>query len=285
MSEPDYQYRDVRPDAEAADAPARSTESTAGLRVAMAILAVGAAVAVYVLFLRPSSAPVAPTAAPAAVARPAAPVPLGGPADQIDVPPLDQTDALVRRLVGDLSPSAVAAAWLGGNGLIRNVVAVAVNLEEGASPAKLISRLRPDEPFRVVDRDGRQVIDPRSYDRYNAAADAIVNLDPARAARLYATLKPRLEEAYRDLGFADRSFDRTFQAVVVGLVRTPVPDAEPAVTRQGVRYVYADEAFERLTAAQKQYLRMGPRNVRRVDDWLRRLADALGIPAAAFTSR
>jgi len=259
------------------------THSSVGLQVIVAMLVVGGAIAVYLAFLRPASAPVAPTA-PKAAARPSTSTPLGGPADQIDVPPLDQTDGLVRRLVGALSPAAIVSTWLSGDGLIRNFVVVAVNLTEGATPAKLIARVQPKGTFRVLDRNGRQVIDPRSYERYDAAADAIVEMDPARVARLYATLKPRIEEAYRDLGFTDRSFDRALQDIIVTLVRTPIHGDQPIVRRDGLRYKYVDQAFEDLTAAQKQYLRMGARNVQRVDAWLRRLADALGIPPAAFSA-
>ena len=43
-------------------------------------------------------------------------------------------------------------------------------------------------------------ISPRSYERYDYLADAAASIDPAGAARVYSTLKPRIEEAYRDLG-------------------------------------------------------------------------------------
>lgn len=285
MAEPDWDsYRREDSSSPQTDGD-RTTRSPSGLWGVAALLAVAVAIAVYVAFLRPSPAPVATTAAPSTAAHPSAPPgPLGGSPDDIDVPPLDQTDAIVRRLVGGLSASAVVNTWLSGSGLIRNLVASTVNLEEGASPAKRLSALRPNGSFRVVDRGGRQVVDPRSYQRYDAAADAIVGMDPSRVARLYATLKPRIEEAYRDLGFGNRSFDRALQTVIVTLVRTPVPDDQPLVVRRGRGYAYVDDTFEHLTAAQKQFLRMGPRNVRRVDAWLRQLADALGIPAAAFSN-
>ena len=256
-----------------------------GLWIIIGVLIVGAAIAVYVLF-RPASAPAA-TAPPAArAARAALPEVLGGPGDQIELPPLDDTDGLIRRLVGALSNSPITAAWLPGTGLIRNLVAVTVNMQEGTSPAKLLAPLRPAGTFRVVDRNGREYVDPASYARYDAAADAVVALDPARVARVYATVKPRIEEAYRDLGFSGRSFDGALQSVIVTLIQTPVPD-DPALVRKGVRYVYADDTLEGLTSAQKQFLRMGPRNARRVDEWLRHLADALGIPATSLppTSR
>lgn len=258
-----------------------------GLWIIVGTLLAGAAIAAYIVFLRPASAPVATNRPAAPAAAPASPRALGGAPDQIDLPPLDDTDGVVRRLVGALSSSPVVNAWLAGSGLIRNLVAVTVNLQEGASPAKLLAPLRPTGAFRVVESGGREYIDPRSYARYDAAADAIVALDPARVARLYATVKPRVEDAYRELGFGGKSFDGSLQSVIVTLMQTPVPGDPVAVRRDGVRYRYADEQLEGLTPAQKQFLRMGPRNVRRVDEWLRQLADALGIPATSLpaTSR
>src|SRR5581483_1757713 len=271
---------------EATPPPAKPPRPThGGLTIAIAVLVVATGAAVYFAFIRSSSSPIAVTPLRRAAAPPStAPRPLGGTPEAIDVPPLDQTDGLVRQLVRALSTAGGVETWLAGTGLIRNFVAVTVNLQEGASPAKLLSRLRPARPFAVVERNGRESIDPRSYQRYDGITDAIVSLDPARVARVYATLKPRIEEAYRDLGFTDHPFDRALQTSLVTLVRTPIPDGAPIVARRGVRYVYVDERFEDLTAAQKQLLRVGPANVRRIDEWLRRLADALGIPAAALAA-
>jgi hypothetical protein len=270
------------PELEPTDQPPRSPLV---VPLTAAALAVGVLLAVYLAFIRSSSTPLEPeTTSRAEAHAPTASRDLGGVPDRIEVPPLDQTDALVRRLVTAVSDTSIAKAWLSGSGLLRNFVAAAVNLEEGATPVKLIERLRPSGAFRVIDLGGRQVVDPRSYERYDAAADTIVALDPSRVARVYATFKPRIEEAYRDLGFGGRSFDRALETVIVLLVRTPIPDDEPRVRRQGVRYVYVDESFENLTSAQKQYLRMGSRNVRRIDAWLRQLADALGIPPATFAA-
>jgi hypothetical protein len=45
------------------------------------------------------------------------------------------------------------------------------------------------------------------------------------------------------------------------------------------RYAFENPRIERLTAAQKQLARMGPRNVRTIQGKLREIALALGIPA------
>lgn len=116
-----------------------------------------------------------------------------------------------------------------------------------------------------------------SYDRYNRIADAANSIDPAGAARLYFLLKPRIEEAYRELG-SDGSFDRVLERAIVALLRAPVLEGNVRVEPHGAMYRFDDPAVERLTAAQKQLVRMGPRNVRLIQGKLRNVALELGIP-------
>ena len=97
-------------------------------------------------------------------------------------------------------------------------------------------------------------------------------------SHLYATLKPRIEEAHRDLGSAD-SFDRTLEQAIVSLLRTPVPTGGERLEAKGIGFAYVDPALEGLTGAQKHLLRTGPRNVRMIQASLRQIALALGIPA------
>jgi hypothetical protein len=250
-----------------------------GLWIAAVVL-LGFAAAVYVVYgvygrRAPAPAP-APAAARAAEApRPAGP--LGGLAEPIEVPPLDESDPLVRELVRKVTSHPSALAWLATNGLIRNFTVVVANVVEGQTPAQHLRVLRPSSPFRVVQPDGRLWIDTRSYSRYDALADAAASIDPAGAARLYATLKPRLEEAYAELGTQPASFDRALERAIVMLLQTPAVDGAVRVEPKGIGYRFADSNLEQLTPAQKQLLRTGPRNVRLVQSSLRRLALALGV--------
>src|SRR5262249_5655591 len=91
---------------------------------------------------------------------------LGGSPDAVVVPPLDESDAVVRTLVRGLSHSPAVTAWLATAGLIRNFTVVVTNIADGGTPAKQLSVLRPAAAFRVADRAGVTVVDPRSYDRY-----------------------------------------------------------------------------------------------------------------------
>ena len=134
------------------------------------------------------------------------------------IPPLDASDALVRLFVRELSEHPAVTAWLTTNGLIRSFTVVVANISDGGTPARHLNVLRPSSAFQTIAQDGVSYVDPRSYDRYAAIADAVGSVDPAGAARLYATLKPRIEEAHRELGSPDQSFDRTLERAIVALL-------------------------------------------------------------------
>jgi hypothetical protein len=198
------------------------------------------------------------------------------PIRRIELPPLDETDALVRRLVGTVSTHPGIARWLATDGLIRRFVVAVGDVVSGRTPARHFRALGAPDPFRIFDRDGHAVIDPGSYDRYHEIADIVDSIDPGGAARVYATLRPRIEQAYRELGDAG-SFDGALDRAIVALLQVPVLEGDVAVAPKGAIYTYADPRLEQLTAAQRQLMRSGPRNVRVIQGKLRALALELGI--------
>jgi hypothetical protein len=272
---PDFDLHRTTSESDLPTPPARPV----GVWIAVALLIVAAGAAGYVVFWRRPAAPAQTARAASGAAAPTVSPPLGGKGDAITLPPLDATDTLVRTLVQGLTESPAVMAWLPTNGLIRNFTVVVTNIAEGPTPAKHVKILRPATPFRVVSREGSTQVDPRSYDRYTRIADAIASVDAGGAAKLYATLKPRIEDAHHDLGSSD-TFDHTLERAIVVLLGTPVTDGSERLKPmpRGIGYGYADERLESLTPAQKQLLRMGPRNVRVIKAKLRAIAIALGIP-------
>lgn len=235
---------------------------------------------------RGPAAPVAPAASPAAASPPgpSARAPLGGAAAPVDLPPLDQSDAVVRDLVGGLSSHPAVMAWLTTSGLIRNFVVVVDNIASGMTPSRHLRALAPRGRFPVLGSSGQVVIDPAGYARYDGIAAAVSGIDAAGAARVYSMLKPRIEEAYRDLGH-DGSFDVPLEAAIVTLLQAPAVDGEAALLPRGALYRFSDDRLERLTPAQKQLVRMGPLHVRAIQRTLQQIAAALGIPADRLPAR
>ena len=257
---------------------------------ALALVAVG--FGAYVLFLRrqppptsPAQEAVPPAAAPAAPVAPASPeppaAPGGGEPESVPgttLPPLAESDAVVRELAGGLSQHPGLSGWLSGQGLIQRFVAVVDNLAEGTSPRPHLLFLAPEASFQTVTRNGRLYVDPRSYARYDAAADVIASLDPRSSVQLYRQLQPLCEEAYRELGHPPGRFDDVVAKAIHTLLATPVVDGEIELRPKVVTYAFADPRLEALSPAQRHLLRMGPRNVRLIQGELRAMAAALGVP-------
>lgn len=245
--------------------------------VILAIIAIGA-----VVLLWPKGAP-APQPKPAAASDHAVTAPprvQPEPGENIALPPLDESDPLVRQLVSLVSTHPRVATWLATSGLLRNFAATVANIAEGETPIKQLARQRPDAKFTVRETAGGTFIDPASYRRYDSYADAVAGLDPRGTARLYATLKPRIADAYKDLGYPDGNIDGALARAITLLLRTPEPGENIRLKRPSVMWEYADPALESLPQAQRQLIRMGPRNQKIIQDKLREIAPYLGVDTA-----
>ena len=263
------------------DAGSDFHEGKRGIRLAAlgAAVLVTAAALIYIATTRwakPRESPVT-KAEPAPAAEATVP-PVAG--ERITLPPLAETDPIVRELVRRLSSHPKVAAWLATRRLIANFTVVTINISEGRTPRVHLRPLVPQARFRTKQSRGALVVDAQSYERYNDYADAVAALDAEGTARLYATLKPRIRDAYRELGQPDGDFDPVLERAIVELLRTPVVDGDIELRAKTISYELADPQLESLLAAQKQLLRMGPRNVRLVQAKLRAIAASLGIPAS-----
>ena len=251
----------------------------AKLLLVVVLLLAGTGAGVYYFLKRTAPPAETATSTPkAAGAGSDARAALGSDPMKVTLPPLEQSDEIVRRLVSALSSHPSVAAWLTTNGLVRNFTVVVSNIAEEDPPAVHVTRLRPAGRFQVLERNGAMTIDPRSYQRYTPLASAVASIDPEGSARLYATLKPLIEEAHRDLGYGKTSFDATLERAIVKLLSTPVLGEPVRVEPHGIGYRFEDPRIEALTPAQKHLLRFGPDNGQVVRQALRNLAVALGIP-------
>jgi hypothetical protein len=198
---------------------------------------------------------------------------------QVTLPPLDASDALVRELVGGLSSHPVVAAWLATDRLISNFVVVTGRIADGQTPVAELKAIGPITPFRARTSKGAITIDPSSYRRYDRYAQAVAAIDAKGAARVYQTLKPRVDEADRNFG-GSGNFDPELERAIGELLKVPVVEGDVALqpSGTGIGYVFADARLEGLSQAQKQLFRMGPQNVRAIQGKLREMAIALGIP-------
>lgn len=202
-----------------------------------------------------TAAPTPPTSEPSSgLAQPSAAAP------SENLPELDSSDDWVRLHAADLSTSPLFAKALAGNDLIRRFVVSVLNAAEGVSPRKHLPRIVPGRSFEPDMIDGEPTLGPTSYRRYDGLARAIDSIDAEAAARLYRLAKPLLNQAYRDLGFPDETFDAAVMRALHRVQTTPAVSGPIELHKAVASYKFVDPSLESLSDLQKQLLRMGPRN-------------------------
>lgn len=204
------------------------------------------------------------------------------------VPPLSELDASdweVREAAFALSEHAAWADFLLSQALIRRFVAVVDNIAEGKSPTGPLAALRPGKSYRATWEGETIRVDPDSWPRYDAVGLAVSHLDVRAAVALFENWQPRIDEAYRDLGYPERPFSDALSRALGELLRAPVIEGLPVLVPEGVGYAYVDPQLEALSPVQKQLLRMGPENTQRVQGKLREIARQLGLPAAGLPKK
>jgi hypothetical protein len=243
--------------------------------VATALLAV-----VFFVFRHPATPKAEPSPVP--VAAPASPAASPSTAPEVALPSLDDSDAFVRQIAAGLSANPEVVRWLARTALVRTLAVVVVNVAAGETPRPHLDFLAPRQRFRAARRPARLVVpDPAGFAGYDVFGDAIASLDGAVAARGYRTLAPLFEAAYVELGHPEGGFPAALDKAIRDLLAVPVLRDDVELVPHAIGFRYADPKLEALTPAQKQFLRIGPRNVRLVQGKLKELAAALApaVPA------
>lgn len=195
--------------------------------------------------------------------------------EAITRPPRPVSDALVRSLVETLSDHPMLASWLATDGLLRRFASAVEAVAGGYSPREALRPLAPHRGF-VVTRSGEElVVAPSSYRRYDLVADVVGSVDAVRAVEVYLRLEPEIAAAHHQIAWYQEDFRSRMVAAIDHLLEVDPPEGDVAVRRGAVTYAFADPTLEALTDAQRQLLRMGPRNAAIIQAKLREIRSAL----------
>ncbi len=200
------------------------------------------------------------------------------------LPPLNQSDQVVRDSLAGLFGQPAVAQFLVPENIVRHLVVTVDNLPR----KKVAVDLRPVKPTpgeTVTANQGDVVtLSTANYARYAPFVRLVETADPKTIATVYFHLYPLFQQAYEDLGYPGRFFNDRLVEVIDHLLAAPEPQGPIELVQPKVFYQFADPTLEDLSAGQKLLIRMGPANERSMKAKLRDLRAALvqggsGAPA------
>ena len=189
--------------------------------------------------------------------------------------PLDESDGAVKNAFMTMATSPLVGKYLINEGLLQkfviNVNSIA-NQEMSPNHSLVVA---PEEEFRVYQQADREWIDTSSYKRYNTYIDALESMDTDDLIKLMDTYRGTLEDKFAEISPPNTSFNSALLKAIDELLNTPIIPLPIEVYSDSVMFKFKDEQIEALSGPQKQLIRTGPENTRRIKDILRDLQDAL----------
>jgi hypothetical protein len=239
------------------------------------LLAIVLVIGVATIFLWPRSEPPPPPAQveetpvekeQPEVFQPPPPPPMAAePEVAVDpLPPLEESDDEVRQSAVSLAGQPPVETYLVPSGIARKIVVTVDNLPRDRVAMRL--RAVQDLPgrFAASGSEDAPVLDDANFVRYRAFAAIVESLDTEQVIALYRRLYPLFQEAYRDLGYPEKTFHSRVIECIDDILEAPEVRAGTPLVRPKVLYEYADPALESRSAGQKMLMRMGPDNAGRI---------------------
>jgi len=193
------------------------------------------------------------------------------------LPELKDSDAEFKQDVLATSGSAQLKQGLFKEQIISKTIASVNDMSQGMRPpAKVLRELKLSKPFLVIPRGDKMYISPKSYQRYDQLAHAVNEIDNQAAIALYKKYLPLFDVVFKEFSYPQSyQVSDIFKAAVGKILQAPIITGRVEVIHPSVHYKFADPKLEKLSALDKQMLRMGPDNTRLIQKKLRELVQIL----------
>ena len=187
------------------------------------------------------------------------------------LPALGESDGLYRDQWAELWSNKLLLSWVETEQLVRKATALADNLAQGEIVRNLLGVFKPESPFMVdllLPARGEEGsvdiyrLDPASYQRYTPLVNSIVSANTDQLLAFYVRLRPLFQTAYLELGYPEGHIDGVLLKALQNIQAAPVLDGEVRLIRPKVMYQFQDQKLEKRSALDKQLFRLGPENMR-----------------------
>ena len=198
---------------------------------------------------------------------------------QPSLPNLDTSDQFIRDRLVLLSEKRDLAVWLTTDDILRRTASYLDGLARGVILSNIFPLSSPAGDFSTH-RDEQNIwLNAGNYERYDNTVSVISSLDMDLAAQIFHLTRPLLEGAFSELGYRPRQMDGIILTALDQIMNTPVIFEPIQLSRDSVNFKFFDSKLESLTPLQKQLVRAGPENTRRLQKQAKLLRTALMTPS------
>ena len=195
------------------------------------------------------------------------------------LPNLDASDQFIRDRLVFLSEKRDLAVWLTTDDILRRSASYLDGLARGVILSNIFPLSSPEGGFSTH-RDEQTIwLNAGNYERYDNTVSVISSLDMDMAAQIFHLTRPLLEGAFSELGYRPRQMDGIILTALDQIMSTPVIFEPIQLSRDSVNFKFFDSKLESLTPLQKQLVRAGPENTRRLQKQAKLLRTALMTPS------
>jgi hypothetical protein len=194
------------------------------------------------------------------------------------LPKLDNSDDFIRERLLLISNKPEFAKWVKTDDLLRRTASYADGLSNGVLLSKIFPLSAPEGKFATHSSDGTIWLNAGNYERYDRTINTLISLPMDSMAKMFHFTRPLLENAFSEMGYNPRQMDGIILQAIDVILATPIVAEPIRLTRDSVVYKFADPALESLLPLQKQLLRTGPENTKRIQQQAKALREALLNP-------
>lgn len=187
-----------------------------------------------------------------------------------DIPaPLDISDSAILTALQPVFSSPALTRLMVTDGLLQKFVINVNDLSNGSSSPRNELVVPPQDAFKVYQQAGNTYVDPGSFRRYSPYVSVLESMDAKALVALYEDYREEIELRYEEISRPGERFDDSLIIAIDTLLNTPTLPVPYEVYSDSVMYKFKDTFIEDLPEPQKQLLRTGPDNMRRIKAVLR----------------
>ena len=191
------------------------------------------------------------------------------------LPSLYESDELVLNSALALSSAKESPKLLEKVDVLHSFVVFTDHIAQGEVISNFSPFIKPEAHFSTYNDHGAIYLDVKSYQRYDAYANVIDQLDIDAVVAQYKRFLPLIDADYQEMGNESGSFTDTLLLAIDNINETPIITTEIELVAPSAMYQFSDTHLENLNDAQKLMMRMGPENLKKIQQKLAELKKKL----------